>query len=196
MVIKVNSNQRGNNALDFLTQARWSFCEDLTTDYEIENFISVLFLSLRFHTSKPEYIISRLNQIRNYKVQIILILVDVRNYEEYLKEFVSFDQQIFYCFSNDEAAKYLVALDMNANRTTDILKQKYSQNHFERKQEFLSKFPQLNKNDSHSLASGCSLYSLLAEEKEHNFKTQKISKLKKKNIDDFLEMDFQPESKD
>lgn len=190
MVIKVNSHQRGNNVLDYLTQVRWSFHDNLKTDYEIEDFISVLFLSLRFHSAKPEYIISRLNDLKPYKVQIIIILIDLRNYEEYLKEFVAFDQQIFYCFSNDEAAKYLISLDLNAKRSTDLLKQKYSQSHFERKQEFLSNFPQLNKNDCQILSNGCSLYSLLIEGGYSDYKKQKISKMKKNIIDEILNMQF------
>lgn len=189
MAIKVNKHQEGNNVLGYLTQVRWSFYEDLTTDYEIENYISVLFLSLKFHTAKPEYIITRMNQLREYKVQILLVLIDIRNYEEYLKEFVCFDHQVFYCFSNDEAAKYLHALDINSNRPTDLLKQKYSQNLQERKREFLSKFPQLNKNDCLYLSSD-SLYSVLAEDKLNNYKKKQLSKLKKENIEEFLEMEF------
>lgn len=188
MVIKVNSHQRGNNVLDFLTQVRWSFYDTLTTDYEIENFISVLFLSLRFHTQKPDYIFSRLNQLREYKVQILLILIDLQNYEEYLKEFVVLDHQIFYCFSNDEAAKYLAALDLNAHRSTDILKQKYSHDLDERKQEFIIKFPKLNKNDAKKLTRAKSIFSLLANE---NYKKQKITDKKIKSIEYYLNMSFQ-----
>ena len=191
MVIKVNAHQRGNNVLDYLTRVRWNFEENLTTDYEIENFISVIFISLRFHTAKPEYIIARLNELKDYKVCILLILVDIRNYEQYLKEFVCLDQQIFYCFSNDEAAKYLALLDLSANKSTDLLKKKYSQNHFERKQEFLSKFPKLNKNDSQDLSQGKSLHSLLVKDSDDHFENQKLSNAKKTMLNEFLDMDFE-----
>ncbi|KRH93371.1 Structure-specific endonuclease ERCC1-XPF, ERCC1 component, partial [Pseudoloma neurophilia] len=175
MVIKVNAHQEGNNVLDHLTQVRWTFHDDLTTDYEIEDFISVLFLSLKFHTFKPEYIISRINGLKKYKVQILLILIDQKNYEDYLEEFVLFDQQIFYCFSNNEAAKYLLALDSNARKPADLLKPKYSQLQSERKQEFLSEFPSLNKNDL-KLVDSISLYDFFIDEK-YNYKKQKITNL-------------------
>lgn len=151
MTIKANSNQRGNNLLDNLHKVKWYFVDDLTTDYEINNYISVLFLSLKFHTYKPEFTITRINKIKNYKTSIILIYVDLKNYKEYLSEFVFLDHQFFLCFSNDEAAKYLMALDMNANRPIDIIKQKYSHDFYVKKTEFLCKYPRINKRDAKNI---------------------------------------------
>lgn len=148
MTIRVCSSQRDNNVLDHLHRVKWYYQDDLTTDFEIEHYISVLFLSLQFHIQKPEYIVTRLRNIKQYKVSIVLVYVDIQNYENYISEFVLFKCQVFLCFTNDEAAKYLSAIDLNAYRSTDIIKKKYSSQLYERKIEFLSKIPRINKNDA------------------------------------------------
>ncbi|ELA47375.1 DNA repair protein rad10 [Vavraia culicis subsp. floridensis] len=191
MAIKVNSNQRGNNVLDYLNQVKWYYEDGLTTDFEIENFISVLFLSLRFHLCKPEYIIARLNNLKEYRTSILLIYIDMHNYEEHMSEFVQFDCQIFLCFSNDEAAMYLAAIDVNAHRSTEIIKHRYSFDLHERKIEFLAKIPKINKKDAAALLEGKTCLKALFDDPDYKaLNNARLSTKKKQSVEEYMEMRF------
>ncbi|ELQ74779.1 Structure-specific endonuclease ERCC1-XPF, ERCC1 component, partial [Trachipleistophora hominis] len=191
MTIKVSTKQRGNNVLDHLNQVKWYYEDGLTTDFEIEHFISVLFLSLRFHSSKPEYIIARLNNLKEYKTNILLIYVDMHNYEEYMVEFVQFECQVFLCFGNDEAAKYLAAIDMNAHRSTEIIKHRYSFDLYERKIEFLAKIPKINKKDAAALLAGKTCLRTLFDDLMSKASNDvRLSTKKKESIEEYMNMKF------
>lgn len=184
-MIRVNKNQRGNNLLDYL-KIPYSFTEEITTDYEVKNFISILFVSIKYHSINPEYLIMRNNSLKNYKIKILLILIDIPNYQDFLKDFIIFDFQIFYCLNNFEASKFISFFYKNANLSSDNLKQKYSLDKLERKKEFFKKFPKINKNDLKNLElENKSIFEIVKEEKKYF--------LKNGIIKNFLEMEFKKE---
>ncbi|WUR04084.1 Ercc1-like DNA excision repair protein [Vairimorpha necatrix] len=143
-MIKINKKQYANNVISYLTDSSYSFIEDISTDYEINNTISVLFLSLRFHCTKPEYIYKRLNKLKPYKLSIVLLYVDSENFSSTLLElYDKLDATIILGFSNEECARYLKGLDINQNRSINVIRRKE-----ESYETFLTSWPKINTTDS------------------------------------------------
>jgi DNA repair protein Rad10 len=87
--IKVNSNQRGNPLLTFLTGHRYEFIADLGPDYVVGAHQCVLFLSLRYHRLHPEYLYYRLKQATwqaSFNLKVLLVQVDVTDHEQTVRE--------------------------------------------------------------------------------------------------------------
>lgn len=148
-MIKVSNLQRGNKLLEFLSAAAWHYDGSLTSDYEIGQFIRILFLSLKFHAAKPEYIHKRIKKMKESKLQILLILVDTPNYNTILEElFRTINIKIILCKNYDECSRYLKGFDICSRRTSDILRKKEST-----LDNFIESFPKINKNNSVILQS-------------------------------------------
>lgn len=148
-MIKVSNLQRGNKILDLLSNSTWSFDSNITSDYEIGNFTSILFLSLKFHVSKPEYIYKRIGRMRKTKLQVLIILLDVANFNTVLEEiFRTIRITIILCKNYDECCRYLKGFDLCSKRTSEVLRKKESS-----VDNFLEAFPKVNKSNSESIQS-------------------------------------------
>lgn len=143
-MIKVSNLQRGNRLLDFLNKASWHYDASISADYDVGFNISILFLSLKFHASKPEYIYKRIKKLKPKKLQVVLILLDTPNYNTILEElFDRLEFKIILCKSYDECSRYLRGFDISSKRSSDILRKKKST-----ADSFLEAFPKINKSNS------------------------------------------------
>lgn len=146
-MIKVSAVQNGNSVLEYLPKAIWRFDTDTAVDYEIGDTVDVLFLSLRFHTRKPEYIARRLKRCTSmHRLKVVLLQVDIDDYGVYVEELF---QTAFSCnfalvlsFSPEESSRYIVALHTESRRT-QVARRKYE----DARDNFISAFPRTNKND-------------------------------------------------
>lgn len=148
-MIKVSETQRGNGLLNYLNTAVWQYDAQTRTDYEINSSTAVLFLSLRFHASKPEYIYKRINGTGEFRLRVLMVLVDVPNYNLPLRElFRNAPLTIVLCRSNEECARYLRGFDAAKKRTTDTLRRRTAGI-----DSFLESFPSINKTDCKNIRS-------------------------------------------
>lgn len=146
-MIKVSAVQNGNSVLEYLPKAIWRFDSNTAVDYEVGNIVGVLFLSLKFHTRKPEYISRRLRRYTDaHRTKLVLLQVDINDYGTHVEELF---QTAFTCnfalvlsFSPEESSRYIVALHMVSHRTHAIGR-KYE----DERDNFISAFPKTNKND-------------------------------------------------
>ncbi|KAF9765078.1 Mating-type switching protein swi10 [Nosema granulosis] len=190
-MIKINSLQKGNNLISHLSFSTFVYEDKLSTDYEINGSISVLFLSLRFHCCKPEYIYKRINKLKPYKVSILLLLVDSDNYSSTLLELHERVRiTIIVAFSNEECARYLRGFDINANRSINLIRKKDSDH-----ETFLTSFKKLNKNDVEGILNN---YTSLKEAFEDVDKNMKfiggVGEIKSSVLKKYYEMDFKASS--
>lgn len=71
----VNSKQRGNPILKFISHVPWEY-EDIVPDYQMGNGVCALFLSLRYHNLNPDYIHERLKRLgKMYNLRVLLVQV-------------------------------------------------------------------------------------------------------------------------
>lgn len=187
-MIKISSKQKGNNVINFLTYSSFSYSENLSTDYEINDNISVLFLSLKFHCCKPEYIFKRINKLKPYNLSILLIFVDTKNYSDTLLEMQDRIQNltIILGFTNEECARYLKAFDVNQNRSINIIRKK--EHKFD---TFLESFPKINKTDTTCIIENFKTLKDFFNDIDTNVKNVKgIGQVKIKFLKEYYEKSF------
>lgn len=84
--VQVNSNQRGNPVLKSITSVPWEFNSQIIPDYVVGRTSCVLFLSIRYHNLKPEYINDRLKLLgKSYELRVLLVHVDIKEPQNALK---------------------------------------------------------------------------------------------------------------
>lgn len=77
--VLVSRRQEGNPMLRALRNVRWQF-GDIVPDYLAGQHTAILFLSLRFHLLKPDYIYGRIKALqRAYRSRILLCHVDTED---------------------------------------------------------------------------------------------------------------------
>lgn len=187
-MIIISSKQKGNNVINFLTYSSFTYSDNICTDYEINNNISILFLSLRFHCCKPEYIFKRINKLKPYSLSILLIFIDTKNYLDSLLELQDRIQNltIILGFSNEECARYLKAFDINQNRSINVLRKK--EHKFD---TFLESFPKINTSDTACIIEKYKTLKDFFNDIDTNVKNVKgIGQIKIKYLKEFFEKPF------
>lgn len=140
-MIKVSPLQRGNSVLNYLSQTLWHYEDGMTADYEVNGTTGILFLSLRFHSCKPEYIHKRIRRLKAYKLQVLLVHVDVANYNRTVRELLnSVLLTMVLGFSNEECSRYIQGF--NVGQSINAIRRREND-----QQGFLGRFPLVNKTD-------------------------------------------------
>ncbi|KAL2144814.1 hypothetical protein VTI28DRAFT_8476 [Corynascus sepedonium] len=109
--ILVSPRQKGNPVLACLKSVPWEY-SDIPADYGLGQTTCALFLSLKYHRLHPEYIYTRIRNLRGkYNLRVLLTLVDIPNHEDALRELskTSLVNQVtvILAWSAAEAARYL-----------------------------------------------------------------------------------------
>lgn len=186
-MIKVSLLQRGNKLLEYLSSTTWHYDSSCSADYEINFSTLVLFLSLKFHSAKPEYIYKRIAKLKDAKLKILMVLIDTPNYNTTLQVlFRKVPITIVTCKNYDECAKYMKGFDFSTKRGTEVLRRKESGI-----DNFLQAFPRINKSDSVNIQR--SFHTILdfikADEKEIS-NIVGIGKNKAQQVQNYLKKPF------
>src|SRR5215469_4793663 len=84
--ILVSTRQKGNPVLNSIRGHAWEY-SDIPADFVLGATTCALFLSLKYHRLHPEYIYNRIRGLQGkYNLRILLVMVDIPNHEESLKE--------------------------------------------------------------------------------------------------------------
>lgn len=135
----------------------WEYA-DIPADYVVGNTTCALFLSLKYHRLHPEYIYSRIRLIAGkYLLRIILVIVDIPNHEESLKELsktsIVNNMTLILCWSAPEAAHYLELFKSSENSQPTAIRTQQAQSYKESLVEFVTTPRSINKSDAASLIS-------------------------------------------
>ncbi|KAH9411454.1 DNA repair protein Ercc1 (rad10/Swi10) [Ordospora pajunii] len=187
-MIKVSPVQKGNALLEYLSNASWHYDNAITPDYEVNSSVGILFLSLRFHVCKPEYIQKRVRAMRPYKVRALLVYVDIPNYGPIIRElFDSVPLTMVLGFSIEECSRYVRGFEMAGGRSVDAIRR--GQNDTE---GFLQRIPKINKTDAQQIACKCgTLLGFISKTPGEMEEIAGIGKLKAEEISRFLDMRFE-----
>ncbi|KAI4291251.1 DNA excision repair protein ERCC-1 [Pancytospora philotis] len=186
-MIQVSEVQRGNGVLSYLNAACWYYDADTSADYVINHSSSVLFLSLKFHACRPEYIYKRINRLKKTALNVLMVLVDVPNCMLALRElYRTVPLTIVACRSNEECSLYLRGLDMAKRRTSMAIRKKtpgYA--------GFVESFPSINKTDSAAIrAAYPGIADLLRADLGSLSSIKGIGSTKASGIIEYLKMPF------
>jgi DNA excision repair protein ERCC-1 len=155
--ILVSSRQKGNPILNHVKLIPWEYA-DIPADYVIGTTTCALFLSLKYHRLHPEYIYSRIKTLAGkYNFRILLIMVDIPNHEESLKELsktsIVNNLTLILCWSAPEAAHYLELFKSLEKAQPTAIRSQQAQSYQESLIEFVTTPRSINKSDAASLIS-------------------------------------------
>ncbi|XP_030765527.1 DNA excision repair protein ERCC-1 [Sitophilus oryzae] len=153
----VNPNQRGNPLLKSITRVVWEF-EEIVPDYQMGVQMCALFLSIKYHNLKPDYIHERLKQLKDmYKLRVLLVLVDVKDPHYTLKNLTRMcilaDLTLILAWSSDEAGKILETYKMYENKPPDLIMGKSESAPYLKIIQALTTIKPINKTDAMNLLS-------------------------------------------
>ena len=155
--IQVSNRQRGNPILNHVKVIPYEYA-DIPADYVLGSTTCALFLSLRYHRLHPEYIYSRIRSLgHRYNLRILLIMVDIENHEDSLKELsktsVINNLTVMLCWSAPEAAHYLELYKASEYSQPTAIRTQQAQSYKDALVEFVTVPRHINKSDSASLIS-------------------------------------------
>ena len=124
--IQVNPKQRGNPILKSITNIPWEFNEKIIPDYVVGKTACVLFLSIRYHNLKPDYIHERLKQLgKNYELRVLLVHIDSKEPQNALKHLTRIcllaDLTLMLAWTPEEAGKIIETYKLFENRPPDLI---------------------------------------------------------------------------
>lgn len=186
-MIKVAAIQRGNKLIEYLGTTPWHYDASCSADYEINLSTYILFLSLKFHNAKPEYIHRRIAKLKDARIQVLIVLIDTPNFNTTLQElFRTVSITIVLCRTYEECAKYIRGFEICSKRSSDVLRRKESTINV-----FLQTLGKVNKTDSVNLQSHFSTLReiLMASERELS-SVQGIGRTKAEQLKNHLNKPF------
>ena len=160
--ILVSTRQKGNPILNHIKLLPWEYASDIPADYVLGTTTCALFLSLKYHRLHPEYIYSRIRGLAGkYRLRILLILVDIPNHEDGLRELsktsIINNLTLFLCWSATEAGHYLELFKSSENAQPTAIRTQQPQSYKDSLEDFVTAPRSINKSDTASLIStfGC-----------------------------------------
>lgn len=155
--ILVSPRQKGNPILTNLRSLPWEY-SDIPADYLLGATTCALFLSLKYHRLHPDYIYTRIRNLKNaYSLRIILTMVDIPAHEEPLKELSKTSLVnnviIILCWSAAEAARYLELYKSYEHANFSAIKEQRGTTYADRMVDFCTVPRSVNKSDVVSLVS-------------------------------------------
>lgn len=119
--IQVSKSQKGNPLLQDLKSVSWEFNANLKKfDYLINSTTFIMFLSLKYHKLRPEYLYNKMGKTQSLQggqdvnLRILLVLVDIENSDDILREVNKVcllnNFSLVLSWSFEEAATYLTYL--------------------------------------------------------------------------------------
>ncbi|KAL3455162.1 restriction endonuclease type II-like protein [Aspergillus heterothallicus] len=155
--ILVSMRQKGNPILNHIKLLPWEYA-DIPADYVIGATTCALFLSLKYHRLHPEYVYSRIRLLAGkYLLRILLIIVDIPNHEESLKELsktsIINNLTLILCWSAPEAAHYLELFKSCEHSQPTAIRTQQAQSYKDSLVEFVTAPRSINKSDAASLIS-------------------------------------------
>ncbi|KAK9433424.1 restriction endonuclease type II-like protein [Lipomyces doorenjongii] len=155
--IVVSPRQKGNPVLNYIRNVPWEY-GDIVPDYLVDPTIAILFLSLKYHRLHPEYIYNRITKMaKNFRVRILLTVVDIENHEESIKELtktgVVNNLAVILSWSAQEAGHYISLFGALKSAPPTAIQASQKEDYSIRIVDLLTSIRGVNKNDAASLIS-------------------------------------------
>lgn len=167
--ILVNKSQVGNPLLtdSLMKTTSWSYDLTLLSDYYINPKLQILFLSLKYHKLRPEYIWTRLKALKgslvesvdNDMLRILLVVVDIDSHQEVLRTLLASciknNLSLVLAWSFEEAGNYVVFAKQQDNSPQQLQKSirgvKLNQDYNTTLTDVLTSVKRVNKTDVSNL---------------------------------------------
>lgn len=156
--VLVNPKQRGNPLLKSICNVPWEFDETIVPDYVMGRTVCALFLSLRYHNLKPEYINERLKFLgKLYDLRVLLVQVDMKDPHHSLKHLTRVcllaDLTLMVAWSPEEAGRIIETYKIYQNKPPDMIMEKQESDPHLKLANALTTVRSINKTDATTLLS-------------------------------------------
>lgn len=183
--ILVSKSQKGNPLLTDLEMkiTSWAYDGEILCDYYISKTFQILFLSLKYHKIRPEYIWTRIKKLhrgvsveanptgpKDHTLRMLLCVVDIDSPQEVLRQIndlcVKLDLTLVIAWLYREAgnyiamAKLLAAAPLKAER--NIIPPK-AETYLGSITDLLTSIPLVNKTDVRTLLANCGSFEKIVE---------------------------------
>ncbi|SGZ47625.1 CIC11C00000005761 [Sungouiella intermedia] len=136
--VQVANSQKGNPLLEspLMKQTPWTYNGQILSDYYINATLQVLFLSLKYHKLRPEYVWRRIEKLKGGSVtggdslvsdqalRVLLVVVDIDSPQEAIRHLLGIcmkqDLSMVVAWSFEEAGNYLAYFKQNELATSKI----------------------------------------------------------------------------
>lgn len=173
--IQVANSQKGNPLLSspLMKTTPWSYNASILSDYYINPTLQILFLSLKYHKLRPEYIWQRLKKInkgysmgpqKDRALRILLVVVDIDSHQEILRKLldicIKHDLSLILAWSFEEAGAYVVFCKQNellASKVESSIKGAKNEDYHSCVLDVFTGVRSVNKTDVANLLANCGL---------------------------------------
>lgn len=149
--IFVNKRQEGNPVLKHIRNVRWQFA-DIVPDYQMGQNACAVFLSLRFHLLKPDYVHHRIKELqRSFRLRLLVCHIDVEDVVEPLAQVIKaalLNEVTLICgWSPQECARYLETYKSYETKPADAIQGRTDEDYLSRLNSALTTVRGVNKTD-------------------------------------------------
>ncbi|KAI6202856.1 Cytosolic Fe-S cluster assembly factor NUBP1-like protein [Aphelenchoides besseyi] len=124
----VNKRQDGNPVLKYVRNVAYEWSTDIRPDFVCFRTCGLLYLTLKWHKLHPAYLETRVNDLNNYELKVLLILVNVDDPSFLLRDLNILCYRsawtMIVSYSVEEAAEYIENLKLAENRNPSTVIQK------------------------------------------------------------------------
>ena len=150
-VLLCHPNQIKNPVYNAIRNTPKQVSNEIKADFATSS-ACVLFLSLKFHNQHPKYVEMRIREIgRNYKVRILLVLVDTEDNVQLLltinKICFNTNFTLILAWSTEECARYLETLKIYESKSSSSIQEKVETEFLPKLTKVLTSVRSINKTD-------------------------------------------------
>jgi len=157
----VSDRQKGNPLLKHLRNVPWKHDGTITPDYVLGDRNCAVFISIRYHMLKPQYLGRRLAELRaegsRWKLRVLLCLVDVEDAAKALHELnllaLRTDCVLFLAHGPQEAARYLECFKAYEKNSAQCIRERIDPSHAGQVADALQAIKPLNRTDVATLSN-------------------------------------------
>ncbi|XP_026684264.1 DNA excision repair protein ERCC-1 [Diaphorina citri] len=127
--ILVNPRQKGNPLLKHIGKVPWEYDDSIIPDYVMGRTTCALFLSIKYHALKPDYIADRIKALgKLYELRVLLVMVDSKDPHHALKYLTRVcllcDLTLMLAWSPEEAGEMIETYKVFENKPPDLIMEK------------------------------------------------------------------------
>ncbi|KJP89039.1 hypothetical protein AK88_01331 [Plasmodium fragile] len=147
----ISPRQKLNPVLKKINRVRYKF-SNIIPDFLIGKNNACLFISMKYHRLRSNYLKARMETLSNkYNNRILLCLVDIENIENSLGEInqlaFCFNMTLILCWSIEECARVIEDFKIYEKKVSYIKNNKLTSTHAEKIHELLKKIRYINSSD-------------------------------------------------
>lgn len=185
-VVLVNTRQRGNPILKYIRNVMWQYAADadggvggvgvgdadantdvntntsgagaaIVADYVMGQSVVGLFLSLRYHLLKPDYIYSRMKALKggSYRLKVLIVQVDTEDARvplgQVMKGAIGNDFTLFCGFTPAECGRYIETLKSYEKKPAESIQKDLGSDYGSRVTSVLTAVRGVNRTDAKTL---------------------------------------------